>query len=140
MSEDITDRPHVHREDDVIDYILPAEQMGLADTVTINGVQYIHVGGVMIPWLQERAYVYVRRYSSDLTIAEIHLAHHSGIYGEVMGEEDRQAAMYPLGRKEYFRSKWVGSMYDDDGNEMDDAAFEVFWAELESDDDEDGDA
>lgn len=55
-------------------YILSAEYVGEAEV--IDGM--LDIGGVAIPW-RHPASIYVRRVSSDLSIAEIHIVDHDGM-------------------------------------------------------------
>ena len=105
--------------------ILPAEHMGQAQV--IDG--FIDVGGVKVPWVC-RADVYVRRRSTDLRVEEILLAQHDGLAQEELDQENEEAERYPLGPKEYWRSKMVGKyLVSVDGGLMTDADFEAEWEE-----------
>lgn len=111
-------------------YILPAEHLG--EAAIINGK--LEIGGVLIPW-NGPASVYVRRLSSDLSVAEIALARHDGLAQEQLDEQNRQAEIYPLGPREYWRSEMVGRYrYGPDMHLMTDADFET---EFDEDDDYD---
>jgi hypothetical protein len=82
--------------------------------------------------------VYVRRYSYDLSVAEIHMARHDGIFQEELDEQNRQAEAYALGPKEYWRGEMVGKYtYGTDGHLMTDADFEEHWHDEDNWHDED---
>lgn len=103
--------------------ILPAEYLGEAECV--DG--HINVGGVLVPFRGATG-VYVRRVSSDLSVAEIHLARHDGLAQEELDEQNRQAAAYPLGPKEYWRGEMVGKYrFGADQHLMTDEDFEADW-------------
>lgn len=112
--------------------ILPAECVGVAKTV--DGV--MNVGGVEIRWDGADIPVYVRRWSDDLGVAEILIAHHDGLASEELDEQNRQAEEYPLGPKEYWRGEMVGK-WTYMGELMTDEMFEADWAEGEDDEDDD---
>ena len=108
-------------------YILPAEFVGWAENVDGN----INVGGLLIPYHGAEA-VYVRRRSSDLSVIEIILASHDGLAQEELDEQNRQADIYPLGPKEYWRGVMVGKYrYGADQHLLTDEEFEADWAEGE---------
>jgi hypothetical protein len=108
-------------------YILPAEHVGEAHhdedgwlsigtpDADGNGVVRIHLAKGDEPgwWNTNTVSVYVRRYSDDLSVCEIHIARHDGLAQEELDEQNRQAEVYPLGPKEYWRSK--GLDVDDEG-------------------------
>ena len=69
--------------------------------------------------------VYVRRSASDLTVEEIIMARHDGPDNEELIAQQAEAARYPLGEKEYWRSVMVGKyLVGDDDHLMTDAEFE----------------
>ena len=92
--------------------ILGAEFVGMAKVW--DGV--INVGGVEIPWLPAAGFVardddwpiYVRRYSSDLRIAEIHIADHDGYAQDELNRQNEEAENHPLGPRAYWHSMYVG--------------------------------
>lgn len=107
--------------------ILPAEFVDSATTV--DGV--LDVGGVKIrvDWA-EPVSVYVRRRSNDLSVIEIAMASHDGLAQEELDWQNEQAARYPLGPKEYWRSQMIGKYrYGSDRHTMTDEEFEWYWAE-----------
>lgn len=110
-----------------VNYIMPAEFVGSADIV--DGV--LNVGGVPVRIGREHCSdigVYVRRYSRDLSVAEVHLAFHDGLAQEELDQENAEAERYPLGPKEYWRSKSVGKdRYGPDQHLMTDEEFEADW-------------
>lgn len=115
-------------QDEHVTYILSAEFVGMAEPV--GG--FIYVGGVPVRWTRGCVGVYVRRYSSDLEPAEIHLTSHDGLSQEELDEQNRQAEEYPLGPKEYWRGEMVGKYtYGVDNHTMTNAEFESDWAEGE---------
>lgn len=83
--------------------------------------------------------VYVRRESLELSIIEIQMARHDGLFQEELAEQDRQAEAYPLGPKEYWRGQMVGKYtYGPDGHPMTDADFDEDWHDQDNrHDDED---
>ena len=109
--------------------ILPAECIGVVETVDGK----LDIGGLKVevgPWGQGRIAVYVRRLSSDLQIAEIHMARHDGLCSEELEEQNRQAEIYPLGPKEYWRGVMVGNYtYGEDQHLMTSDDFEKDWEE-----------
>lgn len=109
--------------------ILPAEFVAAA--VAVEG--RINVGGALIPWGGgDFASVYVRRLSSDLSVVEIHIARHDGLAQEEMDADNEEADRYPLGPKEYWRTKMVGKYtYGLDAHPMTDAEFEQDWEDEE---------
>lgn len=81
-------------------------------------------------WNTHTVGVYVRRFSDDLSIAEIHMARHDGLAQEELDHENAEAARYPLGPKEYWRAKMVGKYrYGPDQHLMTDEDFEDDWAD-----------
>ena len=125
--------------------ILPAEYVGEAGhdaegnltigigdkTVTVNLSRTgIDPDGYPGWWKTHTVGVYVRRMSDDLSICEIHMASHDGYAQEVLDEQNRQAQIFPLGPKEYWRGEMVGKdTYGADGHLMTNADFEEDWDE-----------
>ena len=102
-----------------------------------QGLACLSVGGVLIPFGPPRAFdpagddfaeIYVRRWASDLSIAEILVATHDGLAHEELSLQDMEAQRYPLGPKEYWRSKQVGKDFYGD-HLMTNEDFERHWAE-----------
>ena len=131
---DVVNRPKMNEPV----YIMPAEFFGEAahdagGFLTIGEGEHV----VRIPlskgsmpgwWNTGTVSVYVRRYSEDLSVCEIHIARHDGLAQEELDEENRQAEVYPLGPKEYWRSKMVGKYtYGSDQHLMTDEEFEEDW-------------
>ena len=126
--------------------ILPAEFVGNAahgdDGVLRIGTPSSDGSGVVeirltkgeLPrwWNTKTISVYVRRYSDDLSVAEIHMAQHSGLFDEELEYQNEQAEIYPLGPKEYWRSEQVGKYtYGADNHLMTNEEFEAEWAETQ---------
>jgi hypothetical protein len=109
--------------------ILPAEHFGTAKTE--DG--FLDIGGVKIPYresINDTAQIYVRRFSSDLSIVEICIANHDGLAQEVLDQENEEAKHHPLGAKEYWRVKMVGHYtYGADSHLMTNEDFEEDWAD-----------
>lgn len=66
-------------------WILPAEHFGIAKA--IDG--HLDIGGLRIPYWERPngdVHVYVRRTSKDLSIMEIHIAHHDGLAQEELDQ------------------------------------------------------
>lgn len=108
--------------------VLPAEFAGMARLD--DGV--LDVGGLKLhlPVRHTGVAVYVRRYTDDLTIAEIAVDLHGALAEEALDAENAEAERYPLGPKEYWHSKMVGkSPYGPDQHLMTADDFEEFWAE-----------
>lgn len=107
-------------------YIMSAEWLGNA--TTHDGI--LDIGGVKVPigdW-GEPICVFVRRSSKDLSIIEISLARHDGLAQEELAERNRQAAIYPLGPKEYWRGEMVGKfLTGEDQHPVTDEEFERDW-------------
>jgi hypothetical protein len=83
-------------------------------------------------WSTKTVSVYVRRFSSDLSVAEILMAQHSGLFDEELAYQGEQAENYPLGPKEYWRSEMVGKYtYGADNHLMTNEEFEIDWEETE---------
>jgi hypothetical protein len=112
--------------------ILPAEFVGMAQLR--DGV--LDVGGVEVR-LDARWHeipVYARRSSADLSVTEVLIAVHDGFAEEELESDNAEAARYPLGPKEYWRSKSVGkARYGPDQHFMTDEDFEEFWSEADDD-------
>lgn len=121
-------------------FIMPAEHFGEAahdaeGFLTIGEGEHV----VRVPlskgsfpgwWDTGTVGVYVRRMSDDLSVCEIHIARHDGLDQEQLDEENRQAEIYPLGAKEYWRQKMVGKdACGPDGHLMTDDDFEAEWFE-----------
>jgi hypothetical protein len=106
-------------------FILPAEYLGEAESP--GGV--LRIGGLEVPVWCGSVSVFVRRASDDLSIMEVHIARHDGLAQEQLDQENMEADRYPLGPKEYWRSKMVGSFqYGTDGHRMTEEEFEADWA------------
>jgi len=98
--------------------ILPAEWVGKAahdkDGMLTIGIGdkvvklYLNKGTMPRWWKDECVDVYVRRFAHDLSIYEIMIAQHDGYFGEELDNENEEAERYPLGPKEYWRTKIVG--------------------------------
>jgi len=98
--------------------ILPAEWVGKAahdkDGMLTIGTGdkvvklYLNKGTMPRWWKDECVDVYVRRFAHDLSIYEIMIAQHDGYFGEELDNENEEAERYPLGPKEYWRTKIVG--------------------------------
>jgi hypothetical protein len=111
---------------DVANQILPAEFFGVADAPD----RRLTIGGIEVPVWCERVPVYVRRRSSDLSIAEIEIAAHDGPEQEELDLLNFEAERYPLGPKEHWRSKMVGKYtYGPDHHPMTEGDFEEHWSE-----------
>ncbi len=83
-------------------------------------------------WNTKTVSVYVRRFSNDLSVAEIHMAQHSGLFDEELAYQNEQAENYPLGPKEYWRSEQVGKYtYGVDNHLMTNEEFEAEWTEAQ---------
>jgi hypothetical protein len=83
-------------------------------------------------WNTKTVSVYVRRFNHDLSVAEIHIAQHSGLFDEELEYQNEQAANYPLGPKEYWRSEHVGKCtYGEDNHLMTNEEFEAEWEEAQ---------
>ena len=101
-------------------------------------------GACFVPYREGEAEVFVRRISDDLSVYQIVISRGDGLFQEVLDGQNFEADRYPLGPKEYWRSKMVGEYLigeyeaNASGRESDtvmtDADFERYWAE-----DEDGD-
>jgi hypothetical protein len=86
-------------------------------------------------WRDKTVSVYVRRFADDLSVAEIHMAQHSGLFDEELAYQGEQAENYPLGPKEYWRSEMVGKYtYGSDNHFMTNEEFEEDWHDFEEDD------
>lgn len=79
--------------------------------------------------------VYVRRISGKtegISVAEIVISVVGDGYAqEELDAENAEAERYPLGPKEYWRGRLVGTALYDDGHTMTDEEFEAEWAEGE---------
>jgi hypothetical protein len=110
----------------VANLIPPAEFFGVADAPDRRLV----LGGIEVPVWGERVSVYIRRCSSDLSVAAIEIAAHDGPEQEELELLNLEAERYPLGPKEYWRSKMVGKYtYGPDGYPMTQEDFEEHWSE-----------
>ncbi len=106
-------------------YILAAEWVGIAEVV--DGI--LDVGGIKIDY-PNRADVYVRRSSKDLSIMEIHIARHDGLAVEWLEHQNEEAEHDPQGPKEYWRREMVGKYtYGPDEHLMTDEEFEATWTD-----------
>jgi hypothetical protein len=120
--------------------ILPAEHVGQAahdkdgfltigtgnKTVKI----YLNKGDKPGWWNTGTVDVYVRRMAHDLSVCEILIAQHDGYAQEELDMENEEAERYPLGPKEYWRSKMVGKFTcEQDGHSMTNEDFEKYWNE-----------
>ena len=86
-------------------------------------------------WRTNTVAVYVRRFAHDLSVVEILMAQHSGLFDEELEYQNEQAKIYPLGPKEYWRSEQVGKYtYGIDNHLMTNEEFEEDWCEFEEDD------
>ena len=86
-------------------------------------------------WNTKTVAVYVRRFAHDLSVAEIQMAQHSGLFDEALEYQNEQAENYALGPKEYWRSEHVGKCtYGKDNHLMTNEEFEEDWCEFEEDD------
>ena len=79
-------------------------------------------------WNTNTVAVYVRRFAHDLSVAEIQMAQHSGLFDKELEYQGEQAENYPLGPKEYWRSEMVGKYtYGKDNHLMTNEEFEEDW-------------
>jgi hypothetical protein len=70
----------------------------------------------------------VDRYADNLAIAEIYMAEHSGYAQELTRQQQFEAARYPGGSKEYWRSEMVGKTFLIEPNRlMTQEDFETQW-------------
>jgi hypothetical protein len=118
--------------------ILPAEYIGEAEH-SEDGILTIGCNNNIIKlplykgnkpgwWNSKTIPVYVRRFSSDLSIAEIIIAQHDGLANEQLEAENQEAENYPLGAKEYWKSKMVGKyFFGKDNHLMTQEDFETYW-------------
>ena len=126
--------------------ILPAEFVGNAahgddgvlriGTPRSDGSGVVEIrltkGDLQCWWHTKTVSVYVRRFSDDLSVAEIHMAQHSGLFDEELAYQNEQAENYPLGPKEYWRSEQVGKYtYGKDNHLMTNEEFEAEWEEAQ---------
>ena len=127
--------------------VLPAEWVGKAahdkDGMLTIGTGdkvvklYLNKGTMPRWWKDECVDVYVRRFAHDLSIYEIMIAQHDGYAEEELDQENEEAERYPLGPKEYWRTKQVGKyFYGPDKHLMTNEDFEAEWAEREDYDEE----
>ncbi len=114
--------------------IYPAEYIG---PLSYDG-QSIRIGGLTVDDVHgyNPASVYVRRISGKtdgISVAEIIVSVVGDGYAqEELDQENAEADRYPLGQKEYWRSRMVGKYtYGADGHLMTDADFEMEWAQGE---------
>lgn len=111
--------------------ILPAEHVG--DAQVRDGL--LDLGGLkipMAPWIRGDGMVnvFVRRDSTDLSVFHILMSRGDGLVQEELDHQNEEAERYPLGPKEYWRSKMVGKyLYGPDNHLMTDEEFEMDWAE-----------
>jgi hypothetical protein len=120
-------------------YILPAEFVGLAryteDGILRLGTPDENGNGVLeIPFAVSEKIgdipVYVRRGSIDLRVIEVLIARHDGLAEEELEYQNKQAEIYPLGPKEYWRGEMVGkATYGVDNHLMTNEEFEEDWAQ-----------
>lgn len=122
--------------------VLPAEWVGKA-AHDKNGFLTIGTGEHTVKlflnksnkpgwWKDGFVDVYVRRFAHDLSIYEIMIAQHDGYAQEELEQENMEAERYPLGPKEYWRTKMVGKYYyGADHHLMTNEEFEADWAEAE---------
>ena len=107
-------------------YIMPAEFVGMAEEK--DGV--LNVGGLEVNtggwWNTGDIAVYVRRNSQNLQVIEVVMAKHDGLSQEELDSQNDEAARYPLGAKEYWRSKHLA-----EGNTEEE--FNDFWGGDEDD-------
>lgn len=109
-----------------MDKILPAEFIGVAHAPGCR----LTIGDVDVPVWSDRVSVYVRRHASDLSVAEIAIAAHDGPEQEELDLLNFEAERYPLGPKEYWRSKMVAKdFYGADRHPMTEDEFEEYWGE-----------
>ena len=65
-----------------------------------------------VGWYQNNVVpVFVNRYADNLAIAEIYMAEHPGYAQEITRQQQFEAARYPGGSKEYWRSEMVGKCF-----------------------------
>ena len=108
-----------------MDEVLPAEFAGMAGLD--GGV--LDVGGVTLslPVRWSRVPVYVRRSTDDLAIIEVAIALDDSLAQEELDAENSEADRYPLGAKDYWRSKMVGKdRYGADEHPMTEEDFAEF--------------
>ena len=86
-------------------------------------------------WRDKTVSVYVRRFAHDLSVVEILMAQHSGLFDAELEYQNEQAKIYPLGPKEYWRSELVGkAIFGLDDHFMTNEEFEEDWHDFEEDD------
>jgi hypothetical protein len=89
---------------------------------------YLNKGDTPGWWQDGCVNVYVRRFANDLSICEILIAQHDGYAQEELDYENEQAEIYPLGPKEYWKTKMVGKYkYGLDEHLMTEEEFEKDW-------------
>jgi len=105
-----------------VEIILPPEFIGHAPhsddgilrigTPRLDGSGIVEIrltkGDLRRWWNTNTVAVYVRRYAHDLSVAEIQMAQHSGLFDAELEYQNEQAENYALGPKEYWRSEQVG--------------------------------
>ena len=65
-----------------------------------------------VGWCQDNIVpIFVNRYADNLAIAEIYMAEHPGYAQELTRQQEFEAARYPGGSKEYWRSEMVGKHF-----------------------------
>ena len=107
-------------------YILAAEHFGTAEAKDGK----LNIGDLEVPYRDQRADIYIRRSSKDLSVMEIHIACHDGLSQEELDRQNDEAEYHPLGPKDYWRTRMVGKYVNGhDGSLMTDEDFEEFWAE-----------
>ena len=83
-------------------------------------------------WGTNTVQVYVCRWEDDLSIAEIHMAQHDGLFDAELEYQNELAEKHPLGRKEYWRSELVGKATNGlDNHLLTNEEFEEDWHEFE---------
>ena len=83
-------------------------------------------------WYTNTVGVYVCRFSTDLSVAEIHIAQHDGLASAELEFQNEQADIYPLGPKEYWRTELVGkAICGIDKHAMTNEEFEDDWNSAE---------
>lgn len=106
--------------------------IGIGDkTVTVNLSRAgLDPDGYPGWWKTRTVGFYVRRDSTDLSVIEVVMARHDGYAQEELDEANRQAEIFPLGPREYWRGEVVGkSTHGLDCRPMKDAEFEEDWAD-----------
>lgn len=116
--------------------ILSAEYYGEAKIedgiLNVGGLEIIMNAPGEDYWRRGTCSVYVRRVSDTLSVMEVAIAHHDGLAQEELDQENFEAERYPLGPKEYWRSKMVGKYtYGLDHHLMTDEEFEEDFGEFD---------